>query len=156
MRRTRRTSDARDLRLEHERRQLEARLHILDALLDTHAFLWWVGDAVPLSRRARRAISDRRNECFVSLASSWEIAIEVSLGKLRLGTPLERFVPDHMAANGFRMLGIELDDVARVASLPFHHRDPFDRLLTAQALRRDLVIVSRDRSFDRYGVERVW
>ena len=88
--------------------------------------------------------------------SSWEIAIKASLGKLRLGTPLERFVPEHMAANGFRMLGIEFDDVARIESLPFHHRDPFDRLLVAQALRRDLVIASRDRSFDRYGVERIW
>ena len=128
----------------------------MSLLLDTHTFLWWVEDAASLSRRARRAIADAGNECFVSLASSWEIAIKTSLGKMKLGAPVEQFIPEQMGANGFRMLGIEFDDVARVASLPFHHRDPFDRLLIAQALRRDLVFVSRDRLFDRYGVERVW
>jgi PIN domain nuclease of toxin-antitoxin system len=125
-------------------------------LLDTHAFLWWVDDAQGLSPRARRAIGKAGNECLVSLASIWEIALKSSLKKLRLGAPIERFVPEQMAANGFGMLGIEFDDVTLVESMPFHHRDPFDRLLVAQALRNALVVVSRDRSFDRYGVERLW
>jgi len=125
-------------------------------LLDTHAFLWWVEDATDLSRRARRVIADPDNECWLSLASCWEMAIKQSLGKLELRAPIERFVPEHLAANRIRLLEIDLDDVARVASLPFHHRDPFDRLLVAQALGRDLRVVSVDPVFATYGARRVW
>jgi len=125
-------------------------------LLDTHAFLWWVDGAPTLSSGARRAIGTSGNECLFSVASCWEMAIKLSLRKLRLDTPIERFVPEQLAANGFRLLDIELADVARVAMLRFHHRDPFDRLLAAQALRRRLAIVSRDRVFGRYGIRRVW
>lgn len=128
----------------------------MELLLDTHVFLWWVDGTRALPRKARDAIADSGNICRVSIATCWEMAIKVSLGKLRLPTPIERFVPDHMAANGFRLLGIDLGDVARVATLPFHHRDPFDRLLAAQALDGDLAIVSADRIFRRYGVRRVW
>lgn len=95
-------------------------------------------------------------DCCVSLASCWEMAIKVSLGTLRLPDPLERFVPEQLAANGFRILTIDLGDVTRVATLPFHHRDPFDRLLAAQALDGGLAIVSADPIFRRYGVRRVW
>lgn len=125
-------------------------------LLDTHAFLWWVEDGAPLSRRARATIADPRNECLLSLASCWEMAIKSSLGKLRLPAPLERFVPEQLQVNQLRLLPIELDEVARVGTLAFHHRDPFDRLLAAQALEGDLAIVSRDRIFRRYGVRRIW
>lgn len=125
-------------------------------LLDTHAFLWWVEDAPALSRRARRLMADPRNECLLSLASCWEMAIKLSLGKLKLQSPIERFVPEQLAENGFRSLEIDFDDIARVASLPFHHRDPFDRLLVAQALGRNLRLVSVERVFARYGAKRVW
>lgn len=128
----------------------------MDLLLDTHAFLWWVGGERRLPRAARAAIADPANTCRLSLASCWEMAIKTSLGKLRLPAPLERFVPEQLAANGFRLLTIDLADVTRVASLPFHHRDPFDRLLAAQALDGELAIVSSDRIFTRYGVRRVW
>lgn len=127
----------------------------MELLLDTHAFLWWV-DGRPLPRAARAAIADPTNSCRISLASCWEMAIKVSLGKLRLPVPLERFIPEQMAANGFRLLEIDLGDIARVATLPFHHRDPFDRLLAAQALDGGFRIVSADRVFQRYGVRRVW
>lgn len=127
----------------------------MDLLLDTHAFLWWV-DGRPLPKAARTAIADPTNSCRISLASCWEMAIKVSLGKLRLPAPLERFIPEQMAANGFRLLEIDLGDIARVATLPFHHRDPFDRLLAAQALDGEFRIVSADRVFQRYGVHRVW
>jgi len=128
----------------------------LRLLLDTHAFLWWVEDDSRVARNARIAIADPANDCFLSLASSWEMAIKISLGKLRLATPLERFVPDQLAANGFRELAIDFRHVARVSRLPFHHRDPFDRILVAQALEEDLTLVSADRVFRTYGVRRVW
>jgi len=125
-------------------------------LLDTHAFLWWVADAPELSTKARKAIAGSRNECFVSLASCWEIAIKTSLGKLEISGNIERFIPEQFAANCFRELTIDVHHVARVARLPFHHRDPFDRLLAAQALEEGLTIVSADAVFRRYGVKRIW
>jgi len=125
-------------------------------LLDTHAFLWWVADAPELSAPAREAIRDPDADCWLSLASCWEMAIKQSLGKLRLPSPLPRFVPEQLAANRIQQLGIEFRHVARVASLPFHHRDPFDRLLVVQADAEDLVLVSADPAFDAYGVQRLW
>jgi PIN domain nuclease of toxin-antitoxin system len=125
-------------------------------LLDTHAFLWWVEGAPALGRRARAAVSDPDNEVFVSIASCWELAIKLSLGKLRLSQSLERFIPEQLTRNGFGLLGIEFRHVARIGDLPFHHRDPFDRMLVAQALLDDLAIVSADRVFRKYGVTVVW
>jgi PIN domain nuclease of toxin-antitoxin system len=125
-------------------------------LLDTHAFLWWVGDIRGLSRKARSAIGSGRNECFVSVASGWEIAIKVSLGNLRIESSLDRFLPEQLAANGFQPLAIDLKHTARVATLPFRHRDPFDRLLVAQALEAELAMVTADPIFAKYGVRRVW
>jgi PIN domain nuclease of toxin-antitoxin system len=125
-------------------------------LIDTRAFLWWVGDSRELSRRARAAIGNGRNECLVSIASGWEIAIKVSLGELRIEGSLDRFLPEQIAANGFRPLPIDLKHAARVAALPFHHRDPFDRLLAAQALEEDLALVTADPVFAKYGIRRVW
>jgi PIN domain nuclease of toxin-antitoxin system len=126
------------------------------ALLDTHAFLWWIDGGDRLSARARRAIADPANTCVLSLASVWEMAIKVSLRKLEVPDPIERFVADQLAANGFQALGIDLRHVSQVAALPFHHRDPFDRLLVAQALAERLAIVSTDPIFSRYGVKRIW
>jgi PIN domain nuclease of toxin-antitoxin system len=125
-------------------------------LLDTPAFLWWVGASRELSRRARAAIGSGRNECFVSVASGWEIAIKVSLGTLKIEGTLERFLPEQLAANSFQPLPIELRHCARVAALPFHHRDPIDRMLVAQALEDELAVVTADPVFARYGVKRVW
>ncbi len=84
------------------------------------------------------------------------MAIKVSLGKLRLASAIERFVPEQLAANGFQQLGIEFRHVARVAKLAFHHRDPFDRLLAAQAIEDRMAIVSADPVFRKYGIPRVW
>jgi PIN domain nuclease of toxin-antitoxin system len=125
-------------------------------LLDTHAFLWWVAASGELSRKARSAVGSARNECYVSVASAWEIAIKVSLGKLRIDGALDRFLPEQLAANGFRALAIDLKHAARVATLPFHHRDPFDRLLIAQALEEHLAMVTADLVIAKYGVNRVW
>lgn len=125
-------------------------------LLDTHAFLWWVGDPDRLSRKARAAISRPATTCFISLASCWEMAIKMGLGRLKIPGTLDRFVAEAMGANGFRPLAIQLPHLARLSTLPRHHGDPFDRLLAAQAIVEKLAIVSRDESFRAYGVERVW
>lgn len=123
-------------------------------LLDTHAFLWWCEDAKDLSRVARRSIG--REDCFLSLASIWEMAIKVSLGKLKLPGAFDRYIPEQMVLNGFIQLEIGFRHTARTAKLPWRHRDPFDRLLIAQSLENDLSIVSRNSVFEQYGVRRIW
>ncbi len=123
-------------------------------LLDTHAFLWWCDDSPQLSKRARKTISVE--DCLLSLASIWEIAIKISLGRLKLPSGFDRYIPEQVSMNGFSLLEIGFRHVAGCTVLPWHHRDPFDRLLIAQAIEEDLRIVSRDKMFDRYGVRRVW
>lgn len=121
-------------------------------LLDSHTFLWWVKDDPALRRWARAAIADADNECFLSHASIWEMAIKASLGKLKLPSKAERFAGEHCEANGFHLLPITLAHVASIEGLPFHHRDPFDRLLVAQARHEAMTLVSRDASLRAYGV----
>ena len=123
-------------------------------LLDTHAFLWWCNDARDLSKKARKIIAEE--DCLVSLASMWEIAIKASQGKLKLPGSFGRYLPEQIALNGFTQLEIGFRHVAGCSDLPWHHRDPFDRLLAAQALEEDLAVVSRDLVFAHYGVRRVW
>lgn len=125
-------------------------------LLDTHAFLWWVDDAPSLPAKARAAIADGENECYLSLASCWELAIKSSLGKLRLARPVERFVTEQLTANSFTLLPLTLHHLAKIEKLPFHHRDPFDRLLIAQAITEKLILVSGDGAFLDYGVKLLW
>jgi PIN domain nuclease of toxin-antitoxin system len=123
-------------------------------LLDTHAFLWWVGDDPRLSPRARRTITDAA--CVISVASCWEMSIKAGLGRLDVPRPIARFLQEQLEVNGFRVLPVSLEHAAAVAELPFHHRGPFDRLLAAQARHEDLGIVSADPIFRKYGVRRVW
>jgi PIN domain nuclease of toxin-antitoxin system len=125
-------------------------------LLDTHVFLWWVDGSSKLSRKARSAIADPDNDCLFSLASCWEMAIKLSLGRLRLNESMDTFVPAQLSANRISLLEIDFRHTARVAKLPFRHRDPFDRLLVAQALEDGLTVVTGDPVFPKYGVERVW
>ena len=126
----------------------------MPVLLDTHAFLWWCQDSPELSPKARKAITT--NDCFVSLASFWEIAIKISLSKLLLPTAPAKYLVDQMSLNGFDQLEISFRQIMRLATLERHHGDPFDRLLVAQAQEEGLTIVSRDPAFDRYGVKRIW
>lgn len=125
-------------------------------LLDTHTFLWFVGGDTRLSQAARAAIEDPANTGLLSVASAWEMAIKVSLGKLSLTMPVERFIVEHGEGNGIELLGITLAHVGAVETLPFHHRDPFDRLLIAQARVEGLTVIGADTTFDAYGVKRVW
>jgi PIN domain nuclease of toxin-antitoxin system len=125
-------------------------------LIDTRVFLWWVeGDRV-LPGKVRAALADQKNECLFSLVSVWELAIKASLGKLKLAVPVKRFVVENVAANGFRMLNIDIAHAGRVETLASHHGDPFDRLLIAQALEEDIAIVTADPIFRRYGVKCIW
>jgi PIN domain nuclease of toxin-antitoxin system len=126
----------------------------LAVLLDTHTFLWWCEDSPELSPKARKVMT--ANDCFVSFASFWEIAIKLSLNKLRLPAPLHKYLPDQMSLNGFEQLEISFRQIVRIAAMERHHGDPFDRMLVAQAQEEGLAIVSRDAAFDKYGVKRIW
>jgi PIN domain nuclease of toxin-antitoxin system len=125
-------------------------------LLDTHSLLWYaVGDS-KLSKAAEALILDPVNEILVSPASYWEIAIKVSLGKLRLHRPFEDFMDVCLNTYGFAILPIEPRHTAKVVGLPFHHKAPFDRLLVAQALVKCVSVISNDPSLDAYGIVRHW
>jgi PIN domain nuclease of toxin-antitoxin system len=118
-------------------------------LVDAHAILWWLADDPTLSANARASIRDPANEVLASAASVWEIEIKRALGKLDAPDDLV----EALASAGFGALPITLDDAARAGRLPPHHRDPFDRMLVAQAGRLDAVIVTRDPAFSVYDVE---
>jgi PIN domain nuclease of toxin-antitoxin system len=125
-------------------------------LLDTHALLWFaLGDA-QLSQTAKALILDPANEKLISPASYWETAIKISMGKYRLNEPYESFFQRAIGGNGFVILPVEPRHTAALIGLPFHHRDPFDRLLVAQALVEQIPLVSGDTAVDPYGVTRLW
>jgi PIN domain nuclease of toxin-antitoxin system len=130
----------------------------LRLLLDTHAFLWFVAGDLSLSTPARAAIEDQANEVFVSIASAWEVAIKVSLGKLTVDAPsINAFFEEQMEANGIAYLAIDPAHVFWVANVAFHHSDPFDRLLVAQAIEETMSLVTREVTvFAPYGVSLVW
>ncbi len=125
-------------------------------LLDTHAFIWWLAGSERLPQSARRAIVDEANEKLVSAASAWEITTKHRLGKLPSAEAVSLDVAGAIASQGFDELAITVDDAARAGSLPGLHRDPFDRMLIAQALVSNLVLVSNEPLFDQYGVRRLW
>jgi len=125
-------------------------------LLDTHAWLWFATDDPKLSAAALAEIGNTANEIFVSPASFWEIAIKVSLGRYPLSVPFPTFLHHAIDGNGFQVLPISLGHAAKVATLPFHHRDPFDRLIVAQSLVEDWPVVSCDAALDGYGVRLTW
>lgn len=127
-------------------------------LLDTHTFLWWVSDQGRMGRSATECISSGRNEIYVSVVTAWEIAIKKKLGRLGVPDALFDFMQTHIAKNGFRALPVDLHHATGVQSLPDvpRHKDPFDRLLACQALTEKMALISSDRAFDHYGVERIW
>jgi PIN domain nuclease of toxin-antitoxin system len=128
-------------------------------LLDTHTFLWFIAGDLQLSQSARSLIEDLENERFLSMASLWEIAIKTSLGKLNMigeGEEFAEFLQEQTWRNSITLLPISLPHLAAVAQLPQHHRDPFDRLLMAQAQTENLTILSADAALDAYGIARRW
>ncbi|MEO7299652.1 MAG: type II toxin-antitoxin system VapC family toxin [Verrucomicrobiota bacterium] len=125
-------------------------------LLDTHALLWFISNDSQLSDSARKNIENPESEKFVSAASLWEIAIKLSLGKVKLPRPFDQVFPQQLEINGFNLLPISCGHLNRIVSLPFHHRDPFDRLLIAQATSDEMTILTRDPEFSKYSVKVLW
>ena len=126
------------------------------ALLDTHAFLWWVMDDPRLPATAREVLEDGANEILFSAASGWEIAIKTRLGKLTLSDDPRRFVTEQIAHNGFDLLPITLAHALHVWTLPDYHRDPFDRILVAQSQVTGLPVLTDDPLIGRYEVDCIW
>lgn len=127
----------------------------MNLLLDTHALIWFGENDPQLSKKAKQSIESPDNEKYVSLASLWEMAIKSSLGKLQLKMQLKEIIAA-LQSNGFVLLPVSTDHVLQVETLPFFHKDPFDRLLIAQALHEGFAIVSNEGLFDDYGVKRLW
>jgi PIN domain nuclease of toxin-antitoxin system len=127
----------------------------MNLLLDTHVFLWWIaGDRLPPP--AAEAIRNPVNAVWLSAASAWEISIKASLGKLHLPDRAAVFLEAQRQQNGFGWLPVDVAALDKLHDLPFHHRDPFDRLLIAQAIARDYTLISRDQEFQHYPVKRIW
>lgn len=125
-------------------------------LLDTYAFLWTAVGSSQLSVNATNLFLETQNELYLSVASLWEIAIKCSLGKLTFNKPIESYILNVLQENAIQLLSIDFRHVMRVTTLPFHHRDPFDRLLISQAIEEKIALLSRDEAFDAYGIERLW
>lgn len=125
-------------------------------LLDTHSFLWFVEGNGLLSETARTCMEGASAVLSLSIASIWEIAIKLSIGKLELSQPFDIFIPQQLATNEIELLPIAIKHTSAVIPLPMHHRDPFDRLIIAQALTEDLAIISKDPVFDAYSGKRIW
>lgn len=125
-------------------------------LLDTHSLLWFLSGDSKLSQLARNSIEDNSNEKFVSAGSLWETAIKVSIGKIKLTAAFEELFPGQLDQNGFDLLPVLTEHVRLLTTMPFHHRDPFDRLFVAQSMAGDMTIVSTDDIFDSYGIARIW
>ena len=128
----------------------------MQLLLDTHAFFWWFSGNSRLSKPARQAITDEDNPVLVSAATAWELATKHRLGKLPNADALILDMTGYMAGQNFQELPVTVQDAVRAGALPGPHRDPFDRMLMAQALARNLVLVSNESLFDQYGVHRLW
>ena len=125
-------------------------------LLDTHAIIWFMKGDSMLSQKAKEIILTDHNNCYISMVSFWEMAIKLNINKLDLGLPFEE-VENWTVENGlYKILPIDLSHVITLSQLPFHHRDPFDRTLIAQALSEDLTIITKEQLFEEYGVKRLW
>ena len=122
-------------------------------LLDTSVFLWFIAGSDKLTNNARNIINDINNELVLSVASLWEIAIKASIGKITLMQPFGQLIPDQLKNNGIAVLPIELKHLSAMIELPFHHRDPFDRLIIAQGIAEGFSIISSDSHFRKYTVE---
>ena len=122
-------------------------------LLDTHIFIWWVDEPEKLSAAAISALEDEANELVLSVASVWEMQIKIQLGKLKLSLPLKELVTNQQETNDIRFSPVELTHVLALDALPFHHKDPFDRLLIAQSIAEGLTIVTADSQFSAYSVK---
>ena len=122
-------------------------------LLDTHIFIWWVDQPEKLSPAALSALEDEANELLLSVASVWEMQIKIQLGKLKLSLPLKELINNQLETNDLTVSPVALTHVLALDSLPFHHKDPFDRLLIAQSVEEELTIVTTDSQFSAHSVK---
>lgn len=124
-------------------------------LLDTHTLLWFLEDDPQLPEKVRKEIADIDNKCYISIASLWEIAIKIKLGKLSIKFPFEKFAA-YLSDNEIELLPISLEHLLQLLNLELHHRDPFDRLIIAQGLAENLTILTKDENFSRYTSNILW
>ena len=127
----------------------------MDLLLDTHAFIWFAENNKSLTLKAKKAIENPNNSTFISIASLWEIAIKISIGKLELKQPFENII-EPIKENAIEIIPITFEHTLKVSKLEFHHKDPFDRIIIAQALTDQMTIISNEKIFDNYKVKRTW
>ncbi len=125
-------------------------------LIDTHTFLWIIEDNKKLTEKVRTIYIDNSNEIYLSVASIWEMAVKISLNKLSIRGQLVKFIDRHAIENNIRLLSIQPHHIFSIEKLPFHHRDPFDRLLLSQCLQEKMHLLSKDKEFDKYGINRIW
>ena len=125
-------------------------------LIDTHTFLWIIEDNKNLTEKVRTIYIDNSNEIYLSVASIWEMAVKISLNKLSIRGQLVKFIDRHAIENNIRLLSIQPHHIFSIEKLPFHHRDPFDRLLLSQCLQEKMHLLSKDKEFDKYGINRIW
>lgn len=128
----------------------------MNFLLDTHTFLWFLSDNLEMSATAKAIIENPQNTLYLSVASVWEMAIKASIGKLELPLPLVTFIDQQLQDNDIQLLEIKTRHLGIVATLPFHHKDPFDRLLIAQSKSENMTLLSADSVFHRYEITRLW
>jgi PIN domain nuclease of toxin-antitoxin system len=127
----------------------------MEYILDTHTFLWFIDGSQELSAHAREAIESPQNVKLVSTASFWEIAIKITLGKLKINMPFDD-LENHVFDNGFQLLPISFSHIGKIIDLPLHHRDPFDRIIIAQAIFEKLVVIGKDPQFANYELTTIW
>ncbi|WP_293132423.1 type II toxin-antitoxin system VapC family toxin [Microcoleus sp. bin38.metabat.b11b12b14.051] len=127
-------------------------------LLDTHTLIWFFAGDSQLSTTARILIEDEDNNKLISIASIWEMAIKESKGHLNLSLPLHEYIGQKLSLEDFNLLNINLDHLSEIVTMPFYHKDPFDRLLIAQAIREGIPILSKDSAFDAYSknINLIW
>lgn len=125
-------------------------------LIDTSTFLWFISGDPRLSHTAKTFISEIDNEIFLSIVSLWEIAIKISLGKLEISMTYDNLLSAQIEENEIRLLPIEKHHLKELVTLPFYHRDPFDRLIIAQGIAENLLILTCDRFFNNYPIEKIW
>lgn len=128
----------------------------MDVLVDTHTFLWYAWDDSQLSSRVNHVLDNGDNNAYISIVSLWEIAIKNSIGKLDLKIPLDDFFMANIDDNGFEILPLTRKHTSVVQALPFHHRDPFDRILVAQSIVEAMPLLSGDTKLDAYSINRYW
>lgn len=125
-------------------------------LLDTHTFIWFIQDDPALSEAALRMIEDADYQILLSIVSVWELGIKVSLRKINLPAPYDHFIDRQLLENDIQVLPLSIAEIGYLSTLPFHHRDPFDRALVAQSMVNSIPLISADQTLDRYGPTRLW